>query len=298
MTAVATPTLEAAGPATGRVAVPRRRHGSKRWWLFAIGLAILLVYLFPVYWMVATSFKSQPQAFTYPPQFFPLPVNLDAWRTALADPAIARSLLNSCVIACGTALVTLALAAPAAYAVTHLRVGGKTVVLSVNLVSLMFPAVMLVMPLYQVLGQVGLLNSYPGLILANCTVTVPFSLLLIRPLIAAIPHDLVEAAQLDGASPWGTFWRIILPLAKPALATAAVFAFLMSWGDLVFAISLTTSETMWPVTAGLWNAVGNNVTDWPLLTAMATIALLPTTVMFVFAQRFIVAGLASSGLKE
>jgi multiple sugar transport system permease protein len=284
------------------VAPSRRRRvkeaPSRRWLLTLVGLVLLLVFLFPIYWMIATSFKSEPQAFSSPPQLLPWPIDLTAWTTALSDPSLGRYLMNSLILGLGTAAFTIALAAPAAFALTHLRVGAKGLVMAVSLTSLMFPAVMLVMPLYQLFAQTHLLNSYPGLILANSTLTVPFALLLIRPLIAAIPHDLVEAAQLDGASMWGVFWRIILPLARPAIATTAVFAFLMSWGDLVFAISLTSSNTMWPITAGLWNAIGQNVTDWPQLTAMATIALLPTAIVFLIAQRFVVSGLASSGLKD
>ncbi|MCU1585979.1 MAG: sugar transporter permease [Microbacteriaceae bacterium] len=275
-----------------------RKQEPRRWLLTLIGLLLLLIFLFPIYWMIATSFKSEAQAFSSPPRLFPWPIDLTAWHTALSDPSLGRYLVNSLILGFGTAIFTLALAAPAAYALTHLKVAAKGVVLAVSLTSLMFPAVMLVMPLYQVFAQTHLLNSYLGLILANSTLTVPFSLLLMRPLISAIPHELVEAAQLDGASMWGVFWRIILPLARPALATTAVFAFLMSWGDLVFAISLTSSNTMWPITAGLWNAIGQNVTNWPQLTAMATIALLPTAVVFLLAQRFVVSGLASSGLKD
>jgi multiple sugar transport system permease protein len=289
------PDFDTPVPAQGRAP---RKSGSRRWLLAAIGLVLLVVFLFPIYWMIATSFKSQPQAFSSPPQLLPWPLDFSAWRTALGDPSLVRYLMNSLIVGLGTAAFTVALAAPAAFALTHLKVGAKGVVLAVSLTSLMFPAVMLVMPLYQVFAQAHLLNSYLGLILANATLTVPFALLLIRPLIAAIPHELVEAAQLDGASMLGVFWRIVLPLARPAIATTAVFAFLMSWGDLVFAISLTSSNTMWPITAGLWNAIGQNVTNWPQLTAMATIALVPTTVVFLIAQRFVVSGLASSGLKD
>lgn len=289
-------TTRTAASATARSSV--RRERTQRWFLTVVGVVLLLVFLFPIYWMIATSFKSQAQAFSSPPQLLPWPLDFTAWDAALGDASIVRYLLNSLIVGLGTAAFTIVLAAPAAFALSHLRVGGKGLVLAVSLTSLMFPAVMLVMPLYQVFAQTHLLNSYPGLILANATLTVPFALLLIRPLIAAIPHELVEAAQLDGATMMGVFVRIILPLARPAIATTGIFAFLMSWGDLVFAISLTSSNTMWPITAGLWNAIGQNVTNWPQLTAMATIALLPTAVVFLLAQRFVVSGLASSGLKD
>lgn len=276
----------------------RSRSARRRAGWFTLGLVLLVLYLFPVYWMFATSLKTNRESFSSPPKLVPIPMHLDAWRTAFRGSQVPRYLLNSLVIASGTTILTLVLAAPAAFALTHLRIRDRGISIVISLFSLMLPAVMLTMPMYQIFAKAQLLNSYAGLIIANATLTVPFALLLIRPLFAVIPYELLESAQLDGCNVFGVFVRIILPLAKPALATAATFAFLMSWGDLVFAISLTNSDSMRPITAGLWNAIGSNVTDWSQLTALASVAVIPTLVVLVIAQRFVIAGLAASGLKE
>jgi multiple sugar transport system permease protein len=264
----------------------------------AIGLALLVGFLFPIYWLVATSLKSQADVFVYPPKLIPTSIDLTAWKDRIVgDATVLRYVLNSTVVASGTMLLTLLLAAPAAYAVAHLPMRGKSLFMLGNLSALMFPAIMLATPLFVIFSRLGLTNSYWGLILANTTAALPFAIVLLRPFFSSIGRELSEAALIDGCTPFGAFRRVILPVAKPGLVSAGIFAFLIGWSDLVFAITLTDTDTIRPVTAGLWAFIGANVTDWPAAMAFSSLAMLPPLVVFLLAQRHVVAGLAAGSLK-
>jgi multiple sugar transport system permease protein len=266
--------------------------------LSLISLVLLLAFLFPIYWMVATSVKASNDVFVYPPHIIPTALHFGAWTSRiLGDATVMRYVLNSTVVALGTMSLSLVLAAPAAYAVAHLPLRGKSTFMLVNLSALMFPTIMLATPLFVIFTRLGLTNSYPGLILANTTAAMPFAIVLLRPFFASISRELSEAAMIDGCTQWGAFRRVILPIALPGLATAGIFAFLSGWGDLVFAITLVDSETMRPVTAGLWAFLGATTADWPAAMAFSTLAMLPPLLLFIVAQRYVVAGLTSGSLK-
>jgi multiple sugar transport system permease protein len=274
----------------------KRRLGAPA--LTALGVLLLIGFLFPIYWMVATSVKAQPDVFVYPPKIIPTHFDLTAWKDRIAgDATVLRYVLNSTVIALGTMALSLLLAAPAAYAVAHLPMRGKSAFMLGNLSALMFPAIMLATPLFVIFSRLQLTNNYLGLILANTTAALPFVIVLLRPFFAGIARELSEAAQIDGCTAFGAFRRVILPVAKPGLVSAGIFAFLIGWGDLVFAITLTNTDTMRPVTAGLWAFVGANNTDWPAAMAFSTLAMLPPLCVFLFAQRHVVAGLTAGSLK-
>jgi multiple sugar transport system permease protein len=268
-------------------------------WLYTLASALMLaLFLFPIYWMMATAVKPSTEIMAYPPQFIPARIDFSVWYDRLiGDPKIPRYFLNSAIIGGGTTLLTLALAAPAAYALAHLPIRGKSLLLVLSLTSLMFPAIMLATPLFVIFSRLRLLDSYTGLILANTTLALSFVLTVLRPFFLSIPIQLTEAARIDGASAWGAFMRIILPLATPGLFTTAVFTFLFGWSELVFALSLANQEQYRPVTAGLWHFIGSNVTQWNAVMAFSTLAMLPPLLVFLAAQRFIVSGLTSGAVK-
>lgn len=276
-----------------------KRLGRSGWPAAALSLLLLAVFLFPIYWMVATAVKPESEIFAYPPRFFPSSVDLGIWpRRIFSDPQIGRYFLNSLVVGIGTALLTLALAAPAAYGVAHLPIRGKPLFLLISLSSLMFPAVMLATPLFVIFNRLGLLNSYAGLIMANSALAVPFALVVLRPFFLSIPRQLAEAAKIDGCTSWGAFVRVMLPIAAPGLLTVAMFAFLGGWGDLVFALALLTDDRLRPVTAGLWLFQGHRFTEWNAVMALSSLAMLPPLAVFLLAQRSVVAGLTAGAVKE
>lgn len=273
---------------------------SKWSWVYTvISLLMVCVFLFPIYWMVATAVKPATEIFANPPKLIPTSVDFTVWQTRIFEnPRVLRYFVNSLILGFGTTFLTLALAAPASYGIAKLPIRGKSFLLSISLVSLMFPAIMLALPFFVMFSRIGLTDSYAGLILANTALALPFAIIVLRPFFLAIPDELTAAAQIDGCTPFGAFVRVVLPLATPGLFTAAVFTFLFGWSDLVFALSLTTEESMRPVTAGLWNFIGSNVTQWNAVMAFSTLAMLPPLAVFLFAQRYVVAGLTAGAVKE
>ena len=293
--------IPASIPSSGRAQVAPAVRSSRSGPLLArsaLGLAMLLLFLFPVYWMIATSFKSGSEILVYPPHWVPSAPTLSAYRDrVLHNISFLRYLRNSAIVGSGTTVLSLVLAAPAAYALARFRIRGRLLVLLLSMTTLFFPGVMLALPLFVIFSKLGLINSYLGLIIANSALNVPFSVVILRPAFLSIPPELTEAAQIDGCTRWSAFFRIVLPLARPGLATAGIFAFLGGWNDLVFALSFANRDTYQPVTAGIWSYISNTRTDWSTAMAYSTLAMVPTLIVFVFAQRFIVSGLVTGSVK-
>jgi multiple sugar transport system permease protein len=263
-----------------------------------IGAVIVGVYLFPIYWMVTGSIKPENDLFASPPQLVPLHPQTSTWRDEILNNSqVWHYILNTAFVATGTMVLAVSLAAPAAYALAKLPMRGKSVIMLICLSSLMLPAIMLATPLFVVFSKLGLSDSLWGLVLADTTLALPYAIVLLRPAFASIPADLAEAARIDGCSTLGAFRRVVLPLARPGLATVAVLSFLWGWGDLVFALTLTSDESSRVVTTGLANFFGAFATDWSGAMAFCTLAMLPPLVLFVATQRQVVAGLTSGGTK-
>jgi multiple sugar transport system permease protein len=264
-----------------------------------VGILIVIVFLFPVFWMVSTSLKSPAAIFATPPTLVPTPLVLDAYRDAVAgDPAVVRAIGTSLVISVGTMLLTLVLAAPAAYGLARLRLPGGALVLLLLLITQLLPSIVIAGPLFVLFTRLHLVNSYQALILADTTLTLPFAVIVLRPFFLSVPRDLEAAALVDGATRWGSFFRITLPLVRAGLVTVAAFSFLFAWGEFVFALSLTTSEDFQPVTVALNRLIGQYGTQWSSLMAISTTVALPIIAIFAGLQRFIVGGLTTGATRE
>jgi multiple sugar transport system permease protein len=264
-----------------------------------VAVLFVLVYLFPVYWMVATSLKTSAAIFATPPQVVPSPPVFTAYSVAVINnPATLRALLNSTIISLGTMALTLVLAAPAAYALARLRLRGGTLIILLLLITQLLPAITIATPLFVLFSRINLLNSYPALILADTTFTLPFAVIVLRPFFLTVPAELEDAAKIDGCTQWSAFWRVILPLVQPGLVTVAAFAFLMAWGEFLFALALNTNENVQPVTVALNKFIGQYGTQWEKLMAVATTIALPIIVIFASLQRYIVSGLVAGSVKE
>ncbi len=271
-----------------------------RGWIFtAIGIVIVSIYLFPVYWMVISSLKTTAGIFAYPPEFLPSAPTLDSYREAVFENNVVRTAIrNSAIIATGTMLVTLVLAAPAAYALARLRLPGGTIVLLLLLVAQLLPAIVIATPLFVLFSQLGLVSSSPALIIADTTATLPFAVIILRPFFLSIPRELEAAAMVDGDTRFGAFRRIVLPLVRPGLVTVAVFSFLMAWGEFVFALSLNNKESVQPITVAMNAFIGQYGTEWNNIMAVATTVAIPILVVFAALQRFIVSGITAGATKE
>ncbi len=249
--------------------------------------------------MAATSFKSSSAIFATPPQIVPSPPVFSAYVDAVINnPLMLHSIVNSVIIAVGTMLFTIVLAAPAAYGLARLNLRGGPLMMLLLLITQLLPAIVIATPLFVIFSRVGLLNSYPALILADTTITLPFAVIILRPFFLSVPRELEAAAKIDGCTQFSAFWRVVLPLVRPGLITVGVFAFLMAWGEFLFALSLNTNENVQPVTVALNKFIGQYGTEWNKLMAVATTIAIPIIVVFASLQRYIVSGLTAGATKE
>lgn len=274
----------------------RRRGGYGR---TAIGVLIVGLLLFPVYWMVLTSLRTEAEAVRTPPRLLPGGLTGSAYEAAVLDnDVILRAIGNSVIISVGTMALTLLVSVPAAYVLARRQVRGVSAIMLVLLVVQLLPAIAVATPLFVLFQRLELLNSYPGIVLADATVTVPFAILVLRPFFLRIPRDLEAAALVDGCRPLGAFLRIVLPVSRPGVITVAVLSFLLAWGEFLFALSLTTSTDVQPLTVALAKFSSSTGTPWGQVMAVATVVALPIVAVFIGLQRYIVGGLTLGGIKE
>ncbi|MBD3780367.1 MAG: carbohydrate ABC transporter permease [Micrococcales bacterium] len=262
----------------------------------AIGAVLCGALLFPLYWMVAVSLTRPQDLIRSPPALFPLDPTFDGY--ALAIDRNLSSMGTSMVIALGTVAITLVIALPAAYGMSKLRAPGTGAVMFAFLLAQMIPSVVVVTALFALYKQLGLLDSYPGLMLANATASVPFAIILLQAFMRTIPDELLEAARIDGAGRLRTFGSIVVPLSRNAVVTAALFAFLFSWGDFLNAKTLTTGNSITPMTLALFRFVGAEATNWNGVMATAVLASVPAAVLLVVAQRYVAAGVTAGAVKD
>ncbi|MFE2424722.1 carbohydrate ABC transporter permease [Streptomyces hokutonensis] len=272
------------------------RRTNRTWRQTAIGVLFTAVMLFPVYWMLNVSFTRDQDMRKSPPDLIPLHGTLAGYRAVLDQqlPYLGTSL----VIGLGTVVVTVALAAPAGYALAKLRPRGGGVLSFLFLVAQMIPGIIMAMGFYAIYLSLGLLQSVPGLIVADSTLAVPFAVLIFTAFMSGIPGELLQAAKTDGAGPVRTFWSIVLPMSRNAVVTVSLFAFLWSWSDFVFASTLANGGAHEPITLGIYHYIGNNNQQWNAIMATAVVASLPAAVILVLAQRFVAAGVTAGAVKD
>jgi len=258
-----------------------------------LGIIFLIIMLFPIYWMINASL--QPSGNTLSASFLPLNPSFAGYEKAIADQG--KNLVTSLVISLGTVVVTLAIAAPAAYALGQFKFRWISWALLAILIAQMIPGVVIANALYAAYNDLGLLNTYIGLILADATSAIPFAILIMRAFMMSIPPSIIEAARVDGAGQVRAFVSIALPIAKNAIITAALFAFLFSWSDFLFALTLTTTDEIRPVTLGIYQYLGTQVSNWSAVMATAVLSSLPAIVLLVIAQKYIAAGATGGAVK-
>lgn len=262
-------------------------------YLALTGVAALM--LFPFGWMIATSLTSDSQLFMTPPQLIPAPLVPDNYvRVAEAFP-IGRFLVNSLLVAGISTSLQVGTSAMAAYAFARLRFRGRDVLFLVYLATLMVPLQVIIVPLFIEMRLLGLVNTYPGLILP--AIASAFGTFLLRQAFLSLPRELDEAAFIDGASHWTVFRRIVLPLAGPALATFGIFAFMASWNSFLWPLVVTSSQDLFTLPVGLSNLHGRYETAWNLVMAGSTISVIPIVAVYVIAQKHVIRGVALSGIK-
>ncbi|MFI1356185.1 carbohydrate ABC transporter permease [Streptomyces sp. NPDC020898] len=267
------------------------------WLLTATATVITAVFLLPVYWMAKTSLTPPDRILTPSPQWVPVPVTGENYSTALGYEGLTRALFNSVVISSGVVALTLLLGVPLAYALARVRMRGSGVMVLALLVAQLPPAIVLAAPLFILERRAGIDDTYVGLIAADTTLTLPFTVIVLRPVLRGVPRELEEAALVDGCGLPGVLLRVVLPLMVPGLVAAAGLSFLLGWGEFLFGLTLADGPEVQPVTVLLNAFVGQHGTSWGALMATATLISVPVVCVFALFQRFIVGGLAAGSVR-
>lgn len=298
-TTLATATVATEGP---RGAVVARRPGRARRTplksvlLHGTLIVASLIAIFPIAWVLLSSFKPG-----YAIQSTELTLVKDPtlanYTYVLGETSFLRWFLNSVIVAAFTMAIGIFISATTGYAVSRFNFPGRRPLMMVFLVTQMFPMPILIVPIYVIMARLGLINTLPSLVIANLTIAVPFCAWMLRGYFDSIPSSLDEAAAIDGCGPFATFWRVVLPLARPAVAVTGFYTFLTAWGEVAYASAFIQEDKKFTLAYGLQQFVPQFNAQWEYLTASAVLVTIPAGVVFFFAQRHLVSGLTAGGTK-
>lgn len=258
-----------------------------------------IVSIFPILWIFATSLKSKNDVLKPGLSLIPSNPTLANYQYVLSmdNYIFWKWLGNSVMVALITTVVGLFLASTTAYAFSRFEFKGKKFLLYSYLLTQMFPGAILIVPLYNIMKDFGLLNSYTGLLIAYSTISLPFCVWMLKSFFDTIPKSLEEAALIDGLTSFGTFWKIIMPLSLPGLSVTAFFSFITAWNEFMFALTFMSTSNHYTLPVGLRSFVFEFNTDWNYMAAGAIVVSLPVLIFFFIAQKFIIGGLTSGGVK-
>ena len=268
-----------------------------RWPSFVAAAGVAL-YLFPLYWMLVSGFKTPAEIVANPPTLFPRTLSLDAFRNVVLQENVLRYLRNSITIAVPVTVVTTALAAIGAYAMARLR-ARRLVEFALVLVLLLqvFPEALLATPVFIIFKALGLLNTLLAVVLATSARSLAFGLVILRPMVRQIPYELEEASRVDGCSQWQTFRLVVLPLLRVPLMVVAAITFAQAYGQFVYPLTLLSTQEVQPGTVGLYGFIGSEVADWHRVMAFASVFVVPVLLLFLALQGRIISGLTAGALK-
>lgn len=264
-----------------------------------ISIILLVILLFPLFWTLITSFKTEAEIFQIPPTWYPHVLNTKSYAAQVetGDFNMFRSFANSFMISVSAMVIAVVLAVPASYAIARYKFKGRTMMMLGFLITQMLPVSVLLTPMFIIFRNMHLYNTWGAAILADATIGIPFSVLILKNYFASIPKALEEAAYIDGCTRFGAFIRILIPVTKPGIMVCAIFSFLYAWGDLAYGMTFILDQEKRPITAGIFNFMGQYGTKWSYLTAFAIVAIIPVTLIFIFMQKYIISGMTSGAVK-
>lgn len=252
--------------------------------------------IFPFYWMIATSLKTEARVFAFPPEWIPNPPILESYQYIFNELPFTTYIFNSVKVSLLATFGIVLSSSLAAYAFARIRFGGREPLFILTLAALMIPAQVTMIPLYVVMTRIGWVDTHLPLI-APAYFGSAFGIFLMRQYFMTIPQELNDAAKIDGCSHFGVYWRIMLPLAKAVIATLALLSFMGSWNDLLGPVIYLYTEKLFTLPLALTRFRGQYYTQWAYMMAGATVSLLPILVVFLFTQQYFVRGVVLSGLK-
>jgi len=263
-----------------------------------LGLAAGLVFAdFPILWMLFTSLKSNTEIFALPPRLLPEQFTLVAYRSIFSDPTKVRFFINSYLVAGVVAVLTVLVAILTAYAFSRYSFKGKNA-LNVFIISTQtVPPITLLIPYFGMVVAFRIFDTYFALILTYLVFTMPYAVLLMTGYLNTLPKELDEAVLIDGGTSWSALWRVIVPLSVPGIVATAVYTFLLAWNEFLFALTLTKSMEMRTVPIGIELLMGQHAFEWNEMMAMSVLGSLPLLILYLFAQRYFLAGMTAGAVK-
>lgn len=274
-----------------------RRGNRVKLLFFLLALLVCIPMLFPLYWIIISSLKSDTEIFSKVQTFWPKTIMWQNYVKQFEAPGMMTAIKSSFVVSTASMVISMLLSVPAAYGLARFRMRLRKPFIMTFLVTQMLPTSLMLTPLFLIYSRLNLLNNYWSAILSTATISIPFVVLILRPIFAAIPRELEEAASIDGCSGFAAFVRIILPIAKNGTVTAMCFSFVYAWNDLIYSITFNTKDYLRPLTTMIYNYINMYGTQWNMIMAYGVILVLPVLVMFIFLQRYIVDGLVSGAVK-
>ena len=256
-------------------------------------MAILI--LVPIVWTVLSSFKTPSELAQRPPSVLPESFSLDNYTTAIQSFNFLTYLRNSVIVVVGATLLTLVINSMAAYALAKYNFRGRNFLFLITLATIMIPLQVILIPVYQVTASLGLVNTLWGLIIP--TAATPTGVFLLRQYMLTIPDELIEAARMDGASEFRVFRSVVLPVCRPALAVVAIFSVVWRWNDFLWPLVIAQDESVYTLPVAIARFAGQQSVPFNLILAMSVVSMVPVIVVFLFAQKQIVKGIATTGLK-
>ena len=272
--------------------------GEGRWQAFRVNgalLALAVLSLAPLLWMVSVSFMPRGEASHFPPPFLPSSATLENYRDLFARTGMARNFANSLLVSLAITLLSLLINTMAGYAFAKLRFRGHERVFQLLLAALVVPAQVAMLPLFLLMKQLGLVNSYWGVIIPGMAGV--FGIFLVRQYARGIPDDLIEAARIDGAGELRIFWQVVLPMLRPVLATLAVFTFMAAWNDFMWPLIVLTDQERYTLPVALAALSREHIMDVELMMAGAVVTVLPVLLLFLLLQRYYIQGLLLGSVK-
>lgn len=285
-------------PGPHEPAAPRRGRRRAGALVAVVTFALLLMLLSPALWMISSSLHSNSELTARPPAWGLSGASLTEYSRILTTPRFLTYFKNSAIVSLGTVAITLVVAVLAAYPFSRFRFPGRGLLLLAVLSVQMFPVVAILISLFDIYRRLGLINTYPGLILSNTTLALPFAIWFLKSFYDSIPKELEEAARVDGCGRLGVLWRVILPLTRPGLLAVGTYAFLMAWDDFVIALTLTTSDDMRTLPVGIALAFAGEFNyDWAGMMTISVVTTTPVLLVFLLLQKHMVAGLTAGAVK-
>jgi ABC-type glycerol-3-phosphate transport system permease component len=264
--------------------------------IYAILVLAALIALVPFFYVISTSLKDTYSLFKYPPEWIPTQPTLENFRSLLEENPFGRWMLNSLIVASTVTIIKVVIDSMAGYAFAKMSFPGKDALFLVVLMTLMVPFAATLIPLFIIVRNLGLTNTYPGLILP--ALASPIGIFMMRQFIETLPNDLENAARLDGCSEFQIFRRVILPLIKPGLVVLGVFTFMNQWTSYLWPLVIGTRPEMFTLTVGVQSLRSLFTVNWGILSAGAVLSMLPLVLVFLFLQRYFIAGSIAGALKE